>query len=138
MNVLLKTKELQSCIIRRISQFYKNDLISPAQARIIDYLIEKNELVYQKDIEKLLDLRRSTISGILHTMEKNGLIVKNNTKEDARTKEIVLTQKAKELHNDINLKFDKLNEEICNNIDEKEIMIFLNILDKMINNIRKE
>lgn len=138
MNVLLKTKELQSCIIRRISNFRKNDLISPAQARIIDYLIKKNETVYQKDIEKLLGLRRSTISGILHTMEKNGLIIKNSTEEDARTKEIILTQKAKELHNDINLKFNKLNEEICNNIDEKEISIFLNILDKMINNIRKE
>lgn len=137
MNVLLKTKELQSCIMRKISNFCKNDMISPAQARIIDYLIEKDGISYQKDIEKLLDLRRSTISGILHTMEKNGLIVKNNTKKDARTKEIGLTQKAKELHNDIDLKFEKLNKEICNNITEQEIKTFLNILEKMINNIRK-
>ena len=39
---------------------------------ILSYLIEhSNEDVYQKDLENVLNLRRATVSGVLHTMEKN-------------------------------------------------------------------
>lgn len=136
MNVLLKTKELNSCIIRSLSKSCTQGLITPVQAQIIDYLIDNEHDIYQKNIEQLLNLRRSTISGILHTMEKNGLILKCSIKEDARLRKIILTQKARNLHDDINLKFDKLNERICTNITKKELSYFLNILDKMIDNIK--
>lgn len=135
MNVLLKIKEFQSFIIRKLSKPYR-EMITPVQACIIDYLINNNK-VYQKDIEKLLNLRRSTISGILHTMEKNGLIEKKGTKEDARLKEITLTYKAKLLHDNITSKFEKLNNDICKNISNDELNIFLSILDKMIDNIKE-
>lgn len=138
MNVLYKTKEFNACVIRKISKSCTNNIITPVQAQIIDYMIKNNNYVYQKDIEKILHFRRSTISGILHTMEKNELIKKQNMDKDARVKMIVLTKKAINLHNEIVEKFNKLNKEICKNIKDEELSIFLNTLDKMIDNIRKD
>jgi DNA-binding MarR family transcriptional regulator len=131
MNVLFKTKQLQSCIVRKL--FSTNTKITPVQGQIIEYLAKGP--VYQKDIEAFLKIRRSTISGILHTMEKNDLIIKTSIETDYRLKKISLTDKALNLHQEIDLKFKSLNEEICKNIDQKDLDIFLSVIDKMINNI---
>ena len=49
-----------------------------------------NPETYENDIEKLIESRRSTTSGILNTMEKNNLIKRVDSKKDARKKQIVL------------------------------------------------
>ena len=49
--------------------------------------------IYQKDIEKNFVVRRSTASGILDTMEKNGMLMRIPSDFDARSKRIVLTDK---------------------------------------------
>jgi len=44
------------------------------QIDIMEYLAETKKKVYQKDIEKEFGLRKSTISGVLDTMQRNGII----------------------------------------------------------------
>ena len=41
------------------------------QIKILHYLYQHpNEIIYQRDIERIIESRRSTTSGILDTMEK--------------------------------------------------------------------
>lgn len=82
-------KDINNLLTRRIFLMYKNNnkIITPIQYKIIDYLLI-NEKAYQKDLEKEFNLRRSTISGILKTMEKNNLILKETNN---RINEIFLT-----------------------------------------------
>ena len=68
---------------------------------LIYFLYDQTEPVYQRDIEKRLCIRRSTVTATLNRMEKNGLIVRESVPEDARLKRIVLTEKAISLHNDV-------------------------------------
>ena len=42
--------------------------------KIIAYIFNKEGAIYQRDLEKDLNLRRATLSGILNTMEKNNLL----------------------------------------------------------------
>ena len=94
-------KLLNNMILRRIIKDSKECCecaISPIQIKAVNYLIEhKKETIYQRDIEKSLMVRRSTVSGILKTMEKNGFIKRIDSKEDARLKEIVICKKALDL-----------------------------------------
>ncbi len=53
--------------------------------------------VYQSELEDVLNLRRATVSGILMTMEKNGIIKRVASKKDARTKEIILNEKVEKI-----------------------------------------
>ena len=97
-SVLFELKEIDLLIAREIMHHTKiseNLPLSPVQARIINYLLEhKNEKVYQRDLEKFLGLRRSTISGVLQTMERNNMIKKIAVQEDARVRQVIFTEKA--------------------------------------------
>ena len=94
-------KLLNNLITRRVikdSKEYNGLSISHVQMKIICYLIEHmDNPVYQRDIEKNLMVRRSTVSGILNTMEKNGFIKKVSSKEDTRLKQIITCDKTLDL-----------------------------------------
>ena len=53
--------------------------------------------VYQKDIEEEFRIRKSTVTGILKLLEKNGFIRRESVPQDARLKRIVPTARAEAL-----------------------------------------
>lgn len=53
--------------------------------------------IYQKDIEKEFEIRKSTATGILKLMEKNGYITRVSETHDGRLKKIVPTPKSEAL-----------------------------------------
>ena len=65
---------------------------------IIGYLHHHQDRpVYQKDIEKAFNVTRSTASKVLTLMEKKGFIVRCMVEEDARLRQILLTDAAREI-----------------------------------------
>ena len=99
---------------------------------------QNNEPILQKDIENIFNIRRSTVSGILKTMEKNNLIIRKNIKDDSKSKEIYLTIKAfnnlKKAENTI----PDIEKEAIKNIKEDEIKLFLQVLKKIQENLKEE
>ena len=110
-----------------------------SQIRIIGYIIhnEKSD-VYQKDLEKVLNLRRATVSGILHTMEKNGLITRAAAIDDARSKKIILSPVAKEIFLANAKQISTLEQILINNIKSKDLKIFFKVIEQMQENIKKK
>ena len=68
---------------------------------------------------------------MLKLMETNGLIEKEPVPYDARLKKIVLTDKAIEIHNQIEQNINKLEESISRGITPEETEIFYKVLDKI-------
>lgn len=91
--------------------------------------------VFQKDIEKRFDIRKSTASEILNLMEKNGLIVRESVDYDGRLRKIVLTDKARELCQMIDAQFEETEKTLTDGIPEKDLDTFFNVIDKMKSNI---
>lgn len=101
---------------------------------ILGFLLEhQQEKIYQKDLEKAFDVRRSTMSEILNIMEDNGLIMRITDSNDARLKEIVLTEKGSSMHKIVIEEILKVEEETCNILDKEEIEELNRMLDKIIN-----
>lgn len=141
-DVISRLKNINVEIVKKLFVFCKNnealDTPSPLQARVLKYLVENNqEEINQKDLEIALNVSKATISDTLQTMEKNSLIVRETSKEDARYKKIVLTPKSKTVHKEMENVFEKLNEKITRNITQEELCVFLNVLDKLENNIKE-
>lgn len=124
---------LQNAIIRYHYQSLKE--VNIVQAEIIHYILSKNYFVSQKDIENFLYLRRSTVSGILKTMEKKGFIIREANESDARSKKIIPTKKAILFHNKGKEDLRNLNKIITKDIDEESLNIFLEVIDKMQKNL---
>lgn len=112
--------------------------MTPSQLQIMDYLLNhQGKSVYQKDLEEVLKLRRATVSGILHTMEKNGLIKRIICDNDARSKMIIFNDSIKECFEAGKRKFLEIDSVIKEGISDEEIMEFKNTLQKMQKNIIK-
>lgn len=115
----------------------EDNALTGMQYGIIRYIGQReNEEIFQRDIEKEFNIRRSTASGILQLMEKNGLIHRHSVKGDARLKRIVLTEKALEHHKQAEKKMKQIDNKIKLGISEEEIEIFLRILNKMKENLK--
>ena len=109
--------------------------ITGVQVLILGYLDETKDDVYQKDIEKLLDVRRSTVTNILHGMEKQELIERQSVNNDARLKKIILTDKAKNILSVLNEEVTKTQNILIKDISEKDLEVYLYVIKKMKENL---
>lgn len=118
-----------------LKQLMPNPTIS--QIRIIGYIVNSKDEVYQRDLEKALNLRRATVSGIMHTMEKNNLIRRVSINKDARVKKVVLTSNAQDLFLEQMKRIDNLEHNLTKNIKPKDLKIFIKVLGIMKDNLRE-
>ena len=67
--------------------------ITAVQSRVIYYILVhcQDGPVFQRDIENVFGLSRSTATGILQLLEKNGIIRRESVASDARLKSLVPT-----------------------------------------------
>lgn len=129
-NEILKTRTLP------LSEHIK--LLNVTQVHIIKYLLDnKNEEVYQKDFENLLNIRKSTISGILSTMEKNNIITRASIKA-GKGKRIELTDEALKCEAELKGKLEVFEKELVEGITEKDMETFYRVIDKMVENVKKK
>ena len=113
-----------------------NDDLTDMQGRIICFLYKNgSELIYQRDIESRFNIRRSTVTGILQLMEKNGLLVRSPVSNDARLKKLELTDKAIAMHEEFERRAKELDELASKGISKEELDSFIETANKMINNL---
>lgn len=106
---------------------------------LLRYLYENQERdVFQRDIEKAFSISRSSVTVTLQLMEKNGLIRRESVVQDARLKRIVLTQKAKDLHWQIEADILAFESNLARGISEEEQEVFLRVAKKMQENLRED
>lgn len=135
---LAKTNNL---IARKLSTILSDQVmnISPVQISIMRYLVkEKNKPILQKDIEEIFNIRRSTVSGILKTMEKNNLIIRRNIKDDSKSKEIMLTYTTYENLQKIEYDLTNLDLLLMQNIKKEDMDTFLRVLEQIRKNLKEE
>lgn len=114
-----------------------DDNLTISQAYVIDFICNegKDKDVFQKDLESVFDLKRSSISLMLNNMEKNGLIERMLVKADGRLKKIVLTEKSIKIYEKISDAIDLIENKLSENITEEEVKIFQNVLNKIRNSL---
>ena len=113
-----------------------NDNIPRGQGMTLKYLMENiDRPVYQKDIEDYFSLSGATVTNMLKSLEKNGYIKRVADLNDARLKQIVLTEIALEREERISTDVDKLEEGLRDNFTSEELTIFRQYLDRVIQNI---
>ena len=91
--------------------------------------------LYQKDIEEEFQIRKSTVTGYVQLMEKNGYLTRESDKEDARKKRLVPTQKAEGLRQAI-LEDIKINERMmAEGISDEDVTTCKHVLYHVLQNL---
>lgn len=129
-------------IARRIARGGNNKYamnISPIQVRIVKYLVKQNnKAILQKDMEYIFNIRRSTVSGVIKTMEKNNIIIRENVKDDNKSKEIKLTDDVYKRANDLVKELKELDLELLKDVDKEDLEVFMRVLKNIQDNLKEE
>ena len=83
-----------------------------------------------------MGVSKATISGALLTMEKNQIIERVASQNDARQKKIVLTSKSNDIYKEVKEVFKILNAELVKGISEEELKTFFFLFNKIKSNIK--
>lgn len=125
---------------RRIKYLADENLVKQnmtlEQVKIMRFLTEsKEENIFQKDIEKYFEIKRSTVTSILQTMEKKDLIIRIEDEKDARMKKVILTEKGKLLSRELKDFINHLHGIIVEDFSDEDKKNFLYLLKKAIHNV---
>lgn len=139
MSLIHEIKRINGDIFRVIFNRYKemNLDITPMHAKIIMAIYKSDIPLCQKDLEGPISCNKSTMSSVVSTMVKNGLLTREVSETDSRINYLLLTDKGLEMANF--LKKDRAYTEgiISDGISDEEYTTFMNVIDKMRKNIER-
>ena len=106
------------------------------QFAIVSYIAKESATrdVFQKDLEQKFDIRKSTVTGMLNTMERDGLLLRETVPYDARLRKMMLTDKSLHAKRNTEQVIDSVESQLSKGLTEEEITTFLNILEKISKN----
>ncbi|NLV50213.1 MAG: MarR family transcriptional regulator [Clostridiales bacterium] len=93
--------------------------------------------IYQRDIEQAFNIRRSTATGILQLLEKNGFLYRVAVECDARLKKIVLTDKALAVCAKMRDILDECEQSFIRGLSEEELAVFYSVMEKIEDNTKE-
>ena len=113
--------------------------LTPVQRHLLNYILLESlsRDLYQKDIEAEFQVRRSTATGILQLLEKNGFIIRQSVAADARLKKLVPTDKAKRYREGLIAGIVKQEELLRKGLSKQEIGSCIYVLRHMLENLKE-
>ena len=130
--------------IKQINNVYEKDLtkrlkilgITSSQCAVLDYQFHTNkEEVNQIDVEKSLNLKNPTVTGLLKRLDEKGFILVVPSDKDKRCKNVYLTEKAYDIRKRMEMDRKKLDKMLTLGMTKKEIEALDRMLNKVLYNI---
>lgn len=131
-------------MIKQINNVYEKDLnerlktigITSSQCAVLDYLFHTSrEEVSQRDVERHLNLKNPTVTGLLKRLDEKGYILCVPNANDKRKKNIYLTEKAYDIQRRMENDRRKLDKELTRGMTKREIAALRKNLEKLLYNI---
>lgn len=104
------------------------------QTRVLGHIhVEevRGNSVYQRDIEEVFRIKRSSVTSVLQTLEKKGLVYRESVPGDARMKKLVLTDAAREMHKCTYKALNDMEEKIRALFTDEEFQTFLDYMNRI-------
>ena len=120
-----------------VASAIENDELTIMQKHVLKFVLLESlhRDLYQKDIEEEFQIRKSTVTGYVQLMEKNGYLTRESVKGDARKKRLVPTEKAEGLRQAI-LEDIKLSEKrMEKGIPEEDVITCKHVLYQVLQNL---
>ena len=114
--------------------------LTPMQRHVMKHILLEtlHRDIYQKNIEEEFQIRKSTASGILKLMEKNGFIYRETVKKDARLKRLLPTKKAEAMLPKILEHISETEHRMTEGISEEDMLLCKKVLYQMFYNLAEK
>lgn len=112
---------------------------------IIQYIVMEhikelgeNEEIYQRDIERLMNVRRSTVSSVLGLLEGKGFLKREGVKKDARLKKLTLTEQGASVFKQLKTEIDKEDNRMSVIFSDEELRQLSEFMERMWNRAKEK
>ena len=131
--------------LKKIFQMMKKNLnkdledidLTGMQAHVLIYLYKnRKNIINQRDIEREFELTNPTVNGILNRLENKDFIKRVVSLNDARNKEIMITDKSISLIVEMKKKAKNMENKMTSGITKEELDTFYQVIKKMFNNVQ--
>ena len=142
----MREKNELGFIVKQIANIYEKDFneklkrigITSSQCAVLYHLLQSTKSeVNQRDIEKALNLRNPTVTGILKRMEKKGLVLIVQNSADQRKKNVHLTEKAYDIQKRMEAERRNSERKLVIGMSRKEKEVLHRMLSKVLYNIEE-
>ena len=123
--------------VNRIPHGELVDNLTGSHGFILCWLKNSGGDVFQRDLEKKFNLRRSSATAVLQMLERNGLIVREPVASDARLKKLVITAEGEELCRIIHDDIEETERRLVQGLTQAELQALQSILPKLRDNLER-
>ena len=110
--------------------------ITSSQCEVLDYLFHSDkEEVNQRDIEKALNLKNPTVTGILKRLDEKGFILIVPNGKDRRKKNVYLTEKAYDIQRKMESDRRRVDRNLTLGMTKREVQALQKMLHKVLYNV---
>ena len=114
--------------------------VTPVQSRTLTYLAchSDGRPVNQRDLERELHLKPSTINGIVNRLEEKGYILRRTSPEDGRCRLLSLTEAGRKTVETFRATLDSAGKQLAGCLSEEETAVMRDLLTRIIENLENE
>ncbi|MDY5213562.1 MarR family winged helix-turn-helix transcriptional regulator [Intestinibacter sp.] len=94
--------------------------------------------LFQKDLEKMFDIRRSSVSTMISCVEKKGYIKRESIPTDKRINKIVLTEEGRKKFESVDADLKEYKQKLLKDFSDEDIELVYNMLQKISESTKKE
>ncbi|HAX74241.1 MAG TPA: hypothetical protein DCY20_12025 [Firmicutes bacterium] len=106
----------------------------PGQPKII-HMLSKHTSMTQVELAKIIGVTPATINVTLKRMEREELVQRNRSASDNRVTQVVLTEKGKELSNEVDKLMSEIQDITFGNFTDEEFLHLKHALQKLKDNL---
>ena len=132
-----KFDKLNRKMRRHFSSYFVGTPLTSIQALVLHYLLTESEKrdIFPKDLEEFLQIKASSVTSLLHNLERNGYLRRESLADDGRYKKLVLTEKTLAIREEIFRRIDEYMKSMFVGITEQDLQVFEKVILQMTGNI---
>jgi len=126
----------RQCMDMRLRQYN----VTPVQSQALHFLsmASQDRDINQRDLERILRLRASTVNGVVERLEEKGYITRRPSAADGRCRLISLTAEGRHMVDTFQTALEETERVFCSDLTEAEQREMRRMLSRIIANLENE
>ena len=126
--------QVQKLMVRKLRQYD----VSPMQCRTLTYLHEAEGEVNQKQLERHLMVKPSTVNGIVDRLEEKGMLRRTASRTDGRCRILALTPQGMQFYDKFTAIVQEVNDCLEKDFSPEEVQLLTSLLLRVAKNLTEE
>ncbi len=126
--------QVQKLMVRKLRQYD----VSPMQCRTLTYLHEAEGEVNQKQLERHLMVKPSTVNGIVDRLEEKGMLRRTASPSDGRCRLLALTPQGMQFYDKFTAIVQEVNDRLEKDFSPEEVQLLTSLLLRVAKNLTEE